>query len=105
MLEDWYLSYCHVCKRNDILRCNCLGLFIWDQCYRFAQLSIIDALYVDKSDISLPGSFKQKSSLEIFKFILSIKSKLARVFCQLEYVAIQGNNAAIKWFIDGDVQG
>jgi hypothetical protein len=37
--------------------------------------------------------------------VLSIKSKLTRVFCQLEDVVIEGNNAAIKWFIDADELG
>jgi hypothetical protein len=77
----------------------------WWSIWSNSQLSIIDEVYAEKSDVSLPGSFQQKSSSEIFEFVLCIKSKLTRVFCQLEDVVIEGNNAAIKWFIDGDELG
>jgi len=77
----------------------------WWMIWSNSQLSIIDEVYAEKSDICLPGSFKQQSNIELFKFVLSIQSKLTRVFCQLEDVVIEGNNAAIKWFIDGDELG
>ena len=77
----------------------------WWSIWSSSQLSIINDLYTETSDISLPGSFQQKSSSEIFEFVMSVKSKLTRVFCQLEDVVIQGNNASIKWFIDGDELG
>ena len=70
-----------------------------------SQLSTIDNVYKEKSGISLPGSFQQKKRGDIFEFVLFIKSKLTRVFCQLEDVVIEGNNAAVKWFIDGDERG
>jgi hypothetical protein len=77
----------------------------WWSIWSNSQLSIIDDVYTEKSDISLPGSFQQKSRSDIFEFVLSIKSKLTRVFCQLEDVVIEGNDAAIKWFIDADELG
>jgi hypothetical protein len=77
----------------------------WWSIWSSSQLLVIDDVYTQKSEISLPGSFQQKSSSDIFEFVLSIKSKLTRVFCQLEDVVIEGNNAAIKWFIDGDELG
>lgn len=77
----------------------------WWSIWSNSQLSIIDDVYTEKSNISLPGSFQQKSRSDIFEFVLSIKSKLTRVFCQLEDVAIEGNDAAIKWFIDADELG
>jgi hypothetical protein len=80
-------------------------LDVWWSIWSNSQLSIIDEIYTEKSDFSAPGSFQQKSSSEIFEYVLFIKSKLTRVFCQLEDVVIEGNNAAIKWFIDGDELG
>jgi hypothetical protein len=77
----------------------------WWSIWSSSQLQVIDDVYTQKSVISLPGSFQQKSSSDIFKFVLSIRSKLTRVFCQLEDVVVEGNNAAIKWFIDGDEFG
>ena len=77
----------------------------WWTIWGNSQLSTIDDVYTKKSDISLPGSFQQKNRSDIFEFVLMIKSKLTRVFCQLESVVIEGNNAAIKWFIDGDESG
>ena len=77
----------------------------WWSIWSSPQLQVIDDVYTQKSVISLPGSFQQKSSSDIFKFVLSIRSKLTRVFCQLEDVVVEGNNAAIKWFIDGDEFG
>jgi hypothetical protein len=77
----------------------------WWSIWSNSQLSIIDDVYTEKSDISLPGSFQQKSRSDIFEFVLSIRSKLTRVFCQLEDIVIEGNHAAIKWFIDADELG
>ena len=77
----------------------------WWSIWSNAQLSIIDEVYTGKSNISLPGSFQQKNSSDIFEFVLSLRSKLTRIFCQLEDVVVEGNNAAIKWFIDGDELG
>ena len=77
----------------------------WWSIWSSSQLSIIDDIYTEKSDVSLPGSFQQKNRSDIFEFTLSIKLKLTRVFCQLEDVVIEGNNVAIKWFIDGDELG
>ena len=77
----------------------------WWSIWSNTQLSIIDEVYTGKSNISLPGTFQQKSSSEIFEFVLSVRSKLTRVFCQLEDVVVEGDNAAIKWFIDGDEFG
>jgi hypothetical protein len=77
----------------------------WWSIWSNTQLSIIDEVYTENSIISLHGSFQQKSSSEIFEFVLYLRSKLTRVFCQLEDVVVEGNNAAIKWFIDGDELG
>jgi hypothetical protein len=77
----------------------------WWTIWSSSQLSNIDDVYTEKFDVSLPGVFQQKSSRDMFEFVLSIKSKLTRVFCQLEDVVIEGNNAAIKWFIDADELG
>jgi hypothetical protein len=77
----------------------------WWRIWSSSQLSNINDVYTKEADISLPGAFQQKSREDIFEFVLLIKSKLTRVFCQLENVVIEGNNAAIKWFIDGDELG
>ena len=77
----------------------------WWSIWSNSQLSIIDEVYVEKPDISVPGIVQQNCSSEIFEFVLCIKTKLTRVFCQLEDVVIEGNDAAIKWFIDGDELG
>jgi hypothetical protein len=77
----------------------------WWSIWSDSQLSIIDEVYADAADISLPVSFQQQGQEELFEFVLSIYSKLNRVFCQLEDIVIDGNNAAIKWFIDADEQG
>jgi hypothetical protein len=77
----------------------------WWTIWSSSQLSNIDDVYTEKFDVSLPGIFQQKSSRDMFEFVLSIKSRLTRVFCQLEEVVVEGNNAAIKWFIDADELG
>ena len=93
---------------SDIVTKPCLVdvlLDSWWTIWSCSQLSIIDEVYTEQSEISLPGSFQQKSRSDIFKYVLSIKLKLSRAFCQLEEVIVEGNNAAIKWFIDGDELG
>jgi hypothetical protein len=77
----------------------------WWSIWSDSQLSSIDEIYADAADISLPVSFQQQGHEELFEFVLSIYSKLSRVFCQLEDIVIDGSNAAIKWFIDADEQG
>jgi hypothetical protein len=99
--EEFATPSCLVTKPNSL---NFL-LDTWWAIWSNSQLSIIDNIYTETSDISLPGTFQQKNRDDVFKFILSIRSKLTRIFCQLEDVVIEGNSAAIKWFIDGDEFG
>jgi hypothetical protein len=99
--EEFATPSCLVTKPDSL---NFL-LDTWWAIWSNSQLSIIDNIYTETSDISLPGTFQQKNRDDVFKFILSIRSKLTRIFCQLEDVVIEGNSAAIKWFIDGDEFG
>jgi hypothetical protein len=95
-------------KPSNVIRGNCSFstlLDAWWSIWSDPQLSIIDEVYADAADISLPVSFQQQGSHELFELVLSIYSKLTRVFCQLEDIVIDGNNVAIKWFIDADEQG
>ena len=95
-------------KPSNVIRGNCSFITLlddWWSIWSDSQLSIIDEVYADAADISLPVSFQQQGGRELFEFVLSIYSKLTRVFCQLEDIVIDGNNVAIKWFIDADEQG
>lgn len=93
---------------SDVIPGPCsLNILIdsWWSIWSSSQLSMINDVYTEKSEIFLPGTFEPKCNNDIFEFVLSIKSKLTRFFCQIEEIVIEDNNAAIKWFIDGDESG
>jgi ketosteroid isomerase-like protein len=71
---------------------------IWSQ----KQLANINALYNDDAVINLPGDKHPQKRERLFEFVLSKINTLTRIFTQLEDIAIEGQDVAIKWFLDGD---
>jgi hypothetical protein len=71
---------------------------IWIQ----RQLANIDKVYAENALVSLPGQAEQSNRQGIFDFVLSVTSKLTRVFTQIEDIVIEDTHVAIKWFLDGD---
>jgi ketosteroid isomerase-like protein len=71
---------------------------IWSQ----KQLANINTLYNDDAVINLPGDKHPQKRDQLFEFVLSKINTLTRIFTQLEDIAIEGQDVAIKWFLDGD---
>jgi ketosteroid isomerase-like protein len=71
---------------------------IWSQ----KQLANINTLYNDNAVINLPGDKHPQKRDQLFEFVLSKINTLTRIFTQLEDIAIDGQDVAIKWFLDGD---
>jgi ketosteroid isomerase-like protein len=71
---------------------------IWSQ----KQLANINTLYNDDAVINLPGDKHPQKRERLFDFVLSKINTLTRIFTQLEDIAIEGQDVAIKWFLDGD---
>jgi hypothetical protein len=71
---------------------------IWIQ----KQLVNINKIYAENALVSLPSQAKHANRQLLFDYVLSITSKLTRIFTQLEDIAIQDKHVAIKWFLDGD---
>lgn len=71
---------------------------IWSQ----KQLANINTLYNDNAIINLPGDKQPQKRDQLFEFVLSKINTLTRIFTQLEDIAIDGQDVAIKWFLDGD---
>lgn len=71
---------------------------IWNQ----KQLANINTLYNDNAIINLPGDKQPQKRDQLFEFVLSKINTLTRIFTQLEDIAIDGQDVAIKWFLDGD---
>ena len=71
---------------------------IWSQ----KQLANINSLYNDDAVINLPGDKHPQKRERLFDFVLSKINTLTRIFTQLEDIAIEGQDVAIKWFLDGD---
>lgn len=77
----------------------------WWAIWSSAQLSGIEQVYAENAEISLPGSALTNTPVELFNYVLNKYSQLTRVFCQIEKVAVDANNVAVKWFLDGDENG
>lgn len=71
---------------------------IWIQ----RQLANIDEVYAEDAIVNLPGQTKQTNRQGLFDFVLSVTSKLTRVFTQIEDIAVEDKHVAIKWFLDAD---
>jgi ketosteroid isomerase-like protein len=71
---------------------------IWSQ----KQLANINTLYNDDAVINLPGDKHPQKRERLFEFVLSKINTLTRMFTQIEDIAIEGQDVAIKWFLDGD---
>jgi hypothetical protein len=74
---------------------------IWSQ----AQLSAIEVIYQKNAEINVPESSTSISPVSLFNFVLAKFNRLTRSFCQLESVAIEDKQVALKWFLDGDENG
>lgn len=74
---------------------------IWSE----AQLANIDNLYQANAKIALPGATSNCNKQEFFDFVLHKHSGLTRVFCQLQQIIVDGQQVAVKWFMDGDENG
>ncbi len=74
---------------------------IWSQ----AQLSAIENIYHKSAEINVPASSTNISPDSLFNFVLAKFNRLTRSFCQLESVVVEGNQVALKWFLDGDENG
>ena len=62
----------------------------WWSIWSSSQLLVIDDVYTEKSEISLPGSFQQKNHSDLFEFVLFIKSKLTRIFLSIRRCCNRG---------------
>jgi ketosteroid isomerase-like protein len=71
---------------------------IWSQ----KQLANINTLYNDDAVINLPGDKHTQKRERLFDFVLSKINTLTRIFTQLEDIVIEGQDVAIKWYLDGD---
>lgn len=77
----------------------------WWEIWSKAQFSSIDSVYQVNAQIQLPGLMTCTDRNMLFNFVVSKFSHLSRTFAQIEMVVIEGNNVAIKWFLDGDEKG
>lgn len=100
--------------QNDLAKPSNIGqlsheqaslLDAWWAIWSEAQLANIDTLYQANAKIALPGATSNGNKQEFFDFVLNKHSGLTRVFCQLEQVIVDGDQVAVKWFMDGDEKG
>jgi len=77
----------------------------WWSIWSKAQLSAIEEVYHPTAEINLPANTKSIKPAGLFNFILSKFNHLTRIFCQLESIAVEGNQVALKWYLDGDENG
>lgn len=77
----------------------------WWSIWSKAQLSAIEEIYHPTAEINLPANTASINSAGLFNFILAKFNRLTRNFCQLESIAVEGNQAALKWHLDGDENG
>ncbi|WP_435275402.1 nuclear transport factor 2 family protein [Psychrobium sp. nBUS_13] len=78
---------------------------IWWSIWSNVQLSAVNAIYNDASEVQLAGASGPQNSSALFESVLGFNTKLTRVFTQIQQVAIAGEQVAIKWYLDGDEKG
>lgn len=77
----------------------------WWSIWSKSQLSAISDIYHDNAEINLPATSTSINPDGLFNFVLGKFNCLTRSFCQLESIAIEGNQVALKWYLDGDENG
>lgn len=77
----------------------------WWSIWSKAQLAAIADVYQDSASISLPGSLNSATPADLFNYALAKFSKVTRAFAQLEQVVVEGEQVAVKWYLDGDENG
>ncbi|TLU66904.1 nuclear transport factor 2 family protein [Thalassotalea litorea] len=77
----------------------------WWSIWSKNQLAAIDTVYDANAAIKLPGNETQVNSSDLFDFVLARLTRLSRAFAQLEQVLVDGEQVAIKWYLDGDENG
>ncbi|MCG7533184.1 nuclear transport factor 2 family protein [Psychrobium sp. MM17-31] len=77
----------------------------WWSIWSNAQLSAVNAIYNDDTDVQLAGSTGSQSNSAVFESVLGLNTKLTRVFAQIQQVAVAGEQVAVKWYLDGDEKG